>query len=157
MTSPSAAYGTRLQHARPKRVCLPGNFKLSNLRYNTHNPAFDPPEDFDSRDEAYFAVPSKGRLQSVFERHAKEKAGNLRHLLTADEHSSHVNLRFIDYSDKTCILLVILLPHSTHRLQPLESTSLYSQAAALAGIHRKHFEGYRIEERKVVVLVDMAV
>lgn len=87
-------------------------------------------EDFDhSRDEAYFAVSSKGWtsedlgvrwLRDIFDRHTKEKAGNSRRLLIADGHSSHVNLRFIDYCDRNRILLVILPPHSTHRLQPLD-------------------------------------
>jgi hypothetical protein len=56
----------------------------------------------------------------IFDRHTKEKAGNSRRLLLVDGHSSHVNLRFIDYCDKNRILLVVLPPHSTHRLQPLD-------------------------------------
>ena len=34
-----------------------------------------------------------------------------------DGHSSHINLRFIDYCDTNGVLLAILPPHSTHRLQ----------------------------------------
>lgn len=37
-----------------------------------------------------------------------------------DGHSSHVNIRFINYCDEHGILLGILPPHSTHRLQPLD-------------------------------------
>jgi len=40
--------------------------------------------------------------------------------LITDGHSSHVNLCFIDYCDQNGIILVILPPHSTHRLQPLD-------------------------------------
>jgi len=56
----------------------------------------------------------------VFDRYTKEKAGNSRRLLLADGHSSHVNLRFINYCDENRIILVVLPPHSTHRLQPLD-------------------------------------
>ena len=37
-----------------------------------------------------------------------------------DGHSSHVNLEFINYCDQNRILILILPPHSTHRLQPLD-------------------------------------
>jgi hypothetical protein len=86
-------------------------------------------EDFDhSSDQAYFATSEKGwtnedlgmKWLEIFDRHTKEKAGNSRRLLLVDGHSSHVNLRFIDYCDKNNILLVVLPPHSTHRLQPLD-------------------------------------
>jgi len=36
------SYGTQLQHTRLRRTCLLRNFKLSNLSYNTQNPAFNP-------------------------------------------------------------------------------------------------------------------
>lgn len=42
MTSLSASYGTQWQHTRLRRTCLLRNFKLSNLSYNTQNPAFNP-------------------------------------------------------------------------------------------------------------------
>lgn len=86
-------------------------------------------EDFDhSSDQAYFATSEKGwtnedlglKWLEIFDRHTKEKAGNSRRLLLVDGHSSHVNLRFIDYCDKNGILLAVLPPHSTHRLQPLD-------------------------------------
>jgi hypothetical protein len=35
-------------------------------------------------------------------------------------HNGHVNIRFINYYDQNRILLTILLPHSTHRLQSLD-------------------------------------
>lgn len=87
-------------------------------------------EDFDhSSDEAYFAVSRKGWtnedlgiswLQKIFDHHTKQKAGRSHRLLLVDGHSSHVNLRFVNYCDQHRILLVILPPHSTHRLQPLD-------------------------------------
>ncbi|RMZ87477.1 hypothetical protein DV736_g5297, partial [Chaetothyriales sp. CBS 134916] len=86
-------------------------------------------EDFDhSSDHAYFAASEKGwtnedlgmKWLEIFDRHTKDKAGNSRRLLLVDGHSSHVNLRFIDYCDRNRILLVVLPPHSTHRLQPLD-------------------------------------
>lgn len=87
-------------------------------------------EDFDhSSDKAYFATSSKGWtcedlgmswLEIIFDRHTKKKAGYSYRLLLVDGHSSHVNLRFINYCDQNRILLVILPPHSTHRLQPLD-------------------------------------
>ena len=37
-----------------------------------------------------------------------------------DGHSNHVNMKFIDTCDQLRILLLILPPHSTHHLQPLD-------------------------------------
>ncbi len=87
-------------------------------------------EDYNcSSDEAYFAVSKKGWtneelglswLSKLFEPITRKKAGNARRLLLVDGHSSHVNLRFIEFCDDHGIILVILPPHSTHRLQPLD-------------------------------------
>lgn len=86
--------------------------------------------DFDgSRDKAYFAASERGWtsddlgfswLTKVFDPNTKEKAGNSKRFLLTDGHSSHVNLRFIEYCDQNNIILAILPPHSTHRLQPLD-------------------------------------
>ena len=43
-----------------------------------------------------------------------------RHLLIVDGHSSHINLRFIEYAWNHLILILLLPPHSTHRLQLLD-------------------------------------
>ena len=67
-------------------------------------------------------------LQKVFHPHTKDKAGNRRRLLVVDGHSSHVNLKFITWADRQRIILLILPPHSTHRLQPLD-VSLFSPLA----------------------------
>jgi hypothetical protein len=86
--------------------------------------------DFDENGEiAYFIVTQKGWinenvglywLEHIFNRHTKAKAGNHRRLLIVNGHNSHVNMRFINYYDQNRILLTILPPHSTHRLQPLD-------------------------------------
>ena len=87
-------------------------------------------EDFDhSSDEAFFAVSKKGWtneelgfswLLRIFEPFTREKAGNARRLLIVDGHSSHVNMKFINFCGDHGIILGILPPHSTHRLQPLD-------------------------------------
>ena len=87
-------------------------------------------DDFDhSKETAYFASSEKGWssdtlgihwLQHVFDRATREKAGRNRRLLIVDGHNSHINLKFIDYADRNRILLAVLPPHSTHRLQPLD-------------------------------------
>ena len=81
-------------------------------------------EDYDhSNEEAYFAVSKKGWtnedlglswLSKLFEPATRSKAGYAKRLLIVDGHSSHVNMRFIDYCDQNNILLGILPPHSTH-------------------------------------------
>jgi hypothetical protein len=69
-------------------------------------------------------------LTGVFDRHTKEKAtGGLRwRLLYVDGHSSHLNMRFLDYCLDHRILVVAYPPHSTHRLQPLD-VSLFNPLA----------------------------
>jgi hypothetical protein len=41
-------------------------------------------------------------------------------VLIVDGHSSHLNMRFIEECDRNRIILAILPPYSTHRLQPLD-------------------------------------
>lgn len=94
-------------------------------------------------------------LQHVFDRHTKEQTRNGREyrLLFLDGHSSHINMRFIDYCDENKILLMAYPPHSTHRLQPLDVSlfnplaNYYSQNLdewlrkhhGVCGINKKHF------------------
>ena len=59
-------------------------------------------------------------LQKVFERYTKPKRTTQKRLLIVDGHSSHVNMAFIDWADQHGIILLILPPHTTHRLQPLD-------------------------------------
>jgi hypothetical protein len=59
-------------------------------------------------------------LKKVLEPHTRDQACHRYRLLIMDGHSSHVNLEFINYCDQNRILVLILPPHSTHRLQPLD-------------------------------------
>lgn len=87
-------------------------------------------EDYDhSRDEAYFAATAKGWtnedlgvswFMKVFQPKTAPKAGKGYRMLIVDGHSSHVNMRFVNKCDEYRIILAILPPHSTHRLQPLD-------------------------------------
>ena len=90
-------------------------------------------EDWVPEQEAHFASSPNGWsahalglnwLTTVFDRYTKSKAGNRRRLLIVDGHSSHVNMAFINECDHLRILLMILPPHSTHRLQPLDVSLL---------------------------------
>ena len=80
-------------------------------------------------DQVYFGSLENGQssnthdiawLKQVFNPQTKDIAGNRRRLLLVDRHSSHVNLEFINYCDQNQILFLILPPHTTHRLQPLD-------------------------------------
>src|SRR4051812_37528704 len=62
---------------------------------------------------------TSGDTQDTWLEDFDHSSGNSRRLLLADGHSSHVNLRFINYCDENRIVLVVLPPHLTHRLQPL--------------------------------------
>ena len=64
----------------------------------------------------------------MFDRYTHQKAGNRRRMLLVDRHSSHLNIAFINVCDHLRILLMILPPHATHRLQPLD-VSLFSPLA----------------------------
>ena len=73
-------------------------------------------------------------LTNVFDRETKEKARRGRdwRLLIIDGHGSHVNMRFLEWALQQRILIAILPPHSTHRLQPLD-VSLFSPLAVYYG------------------------
>ena len=86
-------------------------------------------DDLEEHDIAYFASSEKGWssdaygmawLNKVFDPHTRDKAKRSRRLLIVDGHSSHVNMAFIDRCDRLKILVLILPPHSTHKLQPLD-------------------------------------
>jgi hypothetical protein len=55
-------------------------------------------------------------LTQVFDPATRAKAGRRRRLLIVDGHSSHVNMEFIRIYNRLKILLLILPPHSIHRL-----------------------------------------
>jgi hypothetical protein len=51
-------------------------------------------------------------------------------MLLVDGHSSHVNMAFLNWCDAHRIVVMILPPHSTHRLQPLD-VGLFSPLAVV--------------------------
>ena len=86
-------------------------------------------DELTDKDEAFFASLKNGwsnnefglnYLKDIFDPYTRAKAGRGRMLLIVDGHSSHVNIAFIDMCDRLRILVMILPPHSTHRLQPLD-------------------------------------
>jgi len=86
-------------------------------------------EDWNSQEVAYFGASENGWssdalglhwLVTVLDPHTRENVGRGRRLLIVDGHSSHVNMKFIEQCDKLRILVIILPPHTTHRLQPLD-------------------------------------
>ena len=94
-------------------------------------------EDWVPGDTAYFAVSSNRWssnafglywLETIFQRYTSEIVKRSRRLLIVNGHSSYVNLQFIESCDRLRILLLILPPHSTHRLQPLD-VSLFAPLA----------------------------
>jgi hypothetical protein len=86
-------------------------------------------DDLEEKEHAWFTSSANGwssnalglvYLTQVFDPATRTKAGRGRRLLIVDGHSSHVNMEFIWTCDRLKILLLILPPHSTHRLQPLD-------------------------------------
>jgi len=61
-----------------------------------------------------------------------------RRLLIVDGHSSHINYAFIIKCNVHRILLCVLPPHSTHRLQPLDVGLFCPLATAYTREHTKH-------------------
>jgi hypothetical protein len=59
-------------------------------------------------------------LQSLFDNQTIDKAKRDWRLLILDGHGSHCTLGFLDWCRTNRILVAIFLPHSTHRLQPLD-------------------------------------
>jgi hypothetical protein len=59
-------------------------------------------------------------LEQVFDRRTKDKARSSYRILIVDGHGSHLTRDFLKYCLAHKILLCILLPHSTHSLQPLD-------------------------------------
>jgi hypothetical protein len=90
-------------------------------------------------------------LVRIFDGETKAKARRQWRLLILDGHGSHVNMRFINYCDKSKILLAIFPPHATHTLQPLD-VSLFSPLSRAYSSELEQFihdcQGYsRIKKR----------
>ena len=84
-------------------------------------------DDLHEQNEALFASSTNGWSSAGFglawlkrfDQYTRHK-GSRRRLLIVDRHSSHVNWSFISLADSLQILLLVLPPHTTHRLQPLD-------------------------------------
>ena len=61
-------------------------------------------------------------LQKVFEPRTRPARKTTKRLLIVDEHSSHVNLRYIEWAHNHGILILILSSHSTHDFSLSTST-----------------------------------
>jgi DDE superfamily endonuclease/Tc5 transposase DNA-binding domain len=59
-------------------------------------------------------------LTKIFDPLTREKAGGKSRLLICDGHESHVSGRFAAYCFQHNIILFLLIPHSSHLLQPLD-------------------------------------
>ncbi len=59
-------------------------------------------------------------LMRIFDPETREKAGGKSRLLICDGHESHVSGRFATYCFEHNIVLFLLIPHSSHLLQPLD-------------------------------------
>jgi hypothetical protein len=85
--------------------------------------------DVTSESAAHFTVSPNGWssnqigrvwLKQVFERYTKPVRANIKRLLILDGYLSHVNMDFVKWADAYNIILLILPPHTTYRLQPLD-------------------------------------
>ena len=87
-------------------------------------------ESFDPSTQSAFFVASENGwssnafglrwLTQVFDPETRERARGRRRLLIVDGHSLHINIGFLEACDTLRIVVLILPPHSTHRLQPLD-------------------------------------
>ena len=59
-------------------------------------------------------------LKNVFEPFTREKAAGRRRLLIANRHGSHIQGKFITHYMENGINLLIMPPHCSHILQPLD-------------------------------------
>lgn len=102
-------------------------------------------EDLNETNEAYFTSSANGwtcdalglAWLRLFDRHTRVK-GSRRRLLILDGHSSHINWAFVMLADSLRILIAVLPPHTTHRLQPLD-VGLFSP---LAQAYTKRLDAY---------------
>jgi hypothetical protein len=86
-------------------------------------------QDLQEEDDFFFGVSSNGWssdtwglqwLTEVFDPAIRPSSPRTKRLLIVDSHSSHINMAFINKCWDLRIILLILPPHSTHRLQPLD-------------------------------------
>jgi DDE superfamily endonuclease len=86
-------------------------------------------QDLEDSDDFFFGASSNGWsndafglkwLTQVFDPATRPTSPRTKRLLIVDGHSSHINMAFINKSWDLRIVLLVLPPHSTHRLQPLD-------------------------------------
>lgn len=85
--------------------------------------------EMDAQDQSWVTATKKGWtskemglkwLVDVFDPETRDLPNNRIRLLLMDGHNSHVDNLFIDKAHQLRIRILILPPHSTHRLQPLD-------------------------------------
>jgi hypothetical protein len=83
----------------------------------------------DLNESFYFSASEKGWtsmtireewLYKVFEPFTREKARGRKRLLICDDHNSHVSSKFIRVAIDNDIEVILMPPHSSHLLQPLD-------------------------------------
>lgn len=82
-------------------------------------------------------------LIQVFDRCTKAKSLNRPRMLLLDGHGSHVTLDFIEYCTQNRIHLLVLPPHSTHTLQPLDVVMFKPLASAYSKELQEHLQRTR--------------
>jgi len=105
-------------------------------------------QDLQAGEHAYFGVSQNGWsnnafglqwLEKVFQKHTGHQR---RRLLIVDGHSSHVNMAFLNWATSHQIFVLVLPPHSTHRLQPLDVGLFQPLATAYTKqLNKLTFEG----------------
>ncbi len=88
-------------------------------------------EDLDDDFKAFFGSTEKGWtndaigliwIRKVFDPLTRDMARSRWRLLILDGHSSHVNLAFLELCESLRVAILVLPPHATHKLQPLDVT-----------------------------------
>lgn len=72
-------------------------------------------------------------VQKCFDPATKEKANGGYRLLICDGHDSHISANFVAFCMKNKIEVVLLLPHSSHLLQPLDVRVFSPLKRAMSG------------------------
>ena len=108
-------------------------------------------EDLEDSYPAFFGATEKGWtndamgltwIRKVFNPLTEDIARGRWRLLIVDGHSSHVNLTFLELCEGLKIAVLILPPHATHKLQPLDVTCFGSLANwYTAGLNKQINEG----------------
>ena len=88
-------------------------------------------------------------LVQIFEPQTWEKANGEWRLLTCDGHDSHISAKFLGHCIKHRIKLLLLPPHSSHLLQPLDVGVFSSLKQALSTEQRRYFRAGMARLEKV--------